>query len=266
MGRLLGSGHAYEEIRILLSAVEPRGLCLDLCTGAGVNADGIREAGFYPVCGDLYPERAKARGTALVQLDFADPLPFRSECFDAILCSEAIEHHPGQMSLLHECARVLKKGGTLVITTPNVLNLRARLSTLLNGHYTFGRTPISEVTQFWPSRGGKGSYFGHVFLASYFVLRFLLAHAGFRITRVTTAKYSRSSLLLAPLLLLPVRIATVRLYRRFMKRDPAVRDEILDAVLSRELLFGKKLVLVARKEGDGLGRGSAGRRPHPQDR
>jgi SAM-dependent methyltransferase len=246
--RLLGSGHAYQEIRELLSAVEPKGLCLDLCSGTGVNVAGIREAGFRPICADRYPDRARATGAPVVKLDFLKALPFRDESFGAVLVSEGIEHHPAQMSLLGECARVLQPGGTLLVTTPNVLNLRARLSTLLNGHYTFQRAPISELTQFWAGRDGTGSYFGHVFVISYFALRFLLFCTGFRVGRVTTAKYSRSSLLLAPFLWLPVRLATSRLYRAHLWRTPEVRDEIIRAAVSSDLLLGKKLILVAVKE------------------
>jgi ubiquinone/menaquinone biosynthesis C-methylase UbiE len=49
-----------------------------------------------------------------------EPLPFEDEFFDFILLSEVIEHmEVDPMYMLSEINRVLKTGGTLVVTTPN---------------------------------------------------------------------------------------------------------------------------------------------------
>jgi predicted SAM-dependent methyltransferase len=69
-------------------------------------------------------------------LDAARPLPFESNTFDYIYCEHVIEHMAfdvGQ-SMLKECNRVLRPGGTLRLATPDVrflLNLyRADRSSL----------------------------------------------------------------------------------------------------------------------------------------
>lgn len=46
-------------------------------------------------------------------------LPFKDNSFDLILCTEVIEHVNNQNKALSEIFRVLKKGGYLVLTTPN---------------------------------------------------------------------------------------------------------------------------------------------------
>jgi malonyl-CoA O-methyltransferase len=46
-------------------------------------------------------------------------MPFKSETFDFVVSSEVIEHVPDPFLALRECYRVLKPGGTLVISTPN---------------------------------------------------------------------------------------------------------------------------------------------------
>jgi ubiquinone/menaquinone biosynthesis C-methylase UbiE len=46
-------------------------------------------------------------------------LPFSSESFDKILCSEVVEHIPGFQAVFPEFRRCLKAGGVLVLTTPN---------------------------------------------------------------------------------------------------------------------------------------------------
>ncbi len=247
--KVFRSGHAYGEIEDLLRGVERKGLCLDLPAGKGVNLEGIRRAGFEPVEADLYPGEARAKGAKnCVKMDFNRKLPFRDEVFEAVVCSEGIEHHPKQTDFIEEFARVLKPGGSLLITTPNILNFRARWSTLLNGHYTFSRAPISEVTQYWTGPDRTGGYLGHVHMVGYFALRFMLVQSGFDNLRFSTAKYSTSALLLAPLFWLPVRWSTGRLLGKYLSKHPEIRRELLRDACSPELLLGKKLIVLAQKK------------------
>lgn len=46
-------------------------------------------------------------------------MPFEDNTFDFIVSSEVIEHIPDASLAIHELHRVLKPGGTLVLTTPN---------------------------------------------------------------------------------------------------------------------------------------------------
>jgi len=45
-------------------------------------------------------------------------LPFRAECFDAVLCTEVLEHVPDPIRVLCEFKRVLKPGGQVFVTVP----------------------------------------------------------------------------------------------------------------------------------------------------
>ena len=47
-----------------------------------------------------------------------EQLPFADESFDAVLCSEVLEHVPQPSMVLSELRRVLKPGGRLFMTTP----------------------------------------------------------------------------------------------------------------------------------------------------
>ncbi len=49
--------------------------------------------------------------------DIAD-IPEADESFDVVLCSEVLEHLPSPVLALQEFQRLLKKGGTLILTAP----------------------------------------------------------------------------------------------------------------------------------------------------
>ena len=49
------------------------------------------------------------------------PLPFSDDEFETILSFETIEHLPNPKKLVNELYRILKPGGYLVLTMPNVL-------------------------------------------------------------------------------------------------------------------------------------------------
>ncbi len=64
----------------------------------------------------------------------SDPFPYTDACFATVLCCELIEHlFHDPMHLMAEVNRILKPGGHLVLTTPNVTSLRA-VSAILQGY------------------------------------------------------------------------------------------------------------------------------------
>ena len=64
-----------------------------------------------------------------------DPFPYPDEHFSTVLCCELIEHlFEDPMHLMNEVNRILKPGGHLVLTTPNVASVRA-ISAILQGYH-----------------------------------------------------------------------------------------------------------------------------------
>ena len=64
-----------------------------------------------------------------------DAFPYDGEYFSTVLCGELIEHlFDDPMHLMSEVNRILKPGGYLVLTTPNIAGLRG-ISAILQGYH-----------------------------------------------------------------------------------------------------------------------------------
>jgi 2-polyprenyl-3-methyl-5-hydroxy-6-metoxy-1,4-benzoquinol methylase len=105
---------------------------------------------------DLSPkvlQRAKRVGVKayLCNLE-TDKWPVKANFFDTVIAGDIIEHILDTDQFLQNIRRVLKKNGTLVLTTPNLASLGRRLLLLL------GRNPVIEAS-LDTERGGHVRYF-----------------------------------------------------------------------------------------------------------
>ena len=65
-------------------------------------------------------KKAKARvPDAILTIGDISNLPFESEFFDVVICTEVLEHIYNYEKAIREMKRVLKKDGSLIITFPN---------------------------------------------------------------------------------------------------------------------------------------------------
>lgn len=253
MDLLVKSGFGRKAI---FAALRP-GRLLDVPAGAGGYSKTLGELGYAVVSMDLMPPAERAAPLAWVCADANQPFPFAGASFDYILSREGIEHLENQVGFVRECARVLKPGGTFVITTPNLMHLSARLSYLLTGQRNLKRGLVNEV-QTLRMRSGQHLYHGHVFMIDYFRLRYLLRLAGFDRLEVYTDRYSPTALGLAPLALLLRAAARFSVWtaarhnrrKRLAIAPAAVTDEIIRHVHSPALLFGKRMIVAARRSAE----------------
>lgn len=155
-------------LRFMTLANEPTGTLLDVGCGGGRLLNRMKKHG-WRVEGTDFDAQATQKVTARYGIkthvgDLARcGLPANS--FDAITMSQAIEHLYDPAATLRECLRILKPGGLLVMTTPNVDSLGA------NG---FGA--------FW--RGWEAPR--HLHLFSVGSLRRLTQRAGFEVIEART--------------------------------------------------------------------------------
>src|SRR5437870_12049335 len=84
-------------------------------------------------------------GNALVHGSIFE-LPFADGSFDCVICSEVVEHIPAQEKPFDELARVLKKGGRLILGTPDYDQWQWRTLEWLYGHLATGGYADEQIT------------------------------------------------------------------------------------------------------------------------
>lgn len=116
-----------------------RGRLIDVPCGTGHLSTEAAKLGWDVVPCDLFPEFWEGSPELeVVRCDFNEPLPFDDASADAVAHCEGIEHVENPWAILREFHRVLRPGGTLVLSLPNTLDLRQRFRMLRRGfvgHY-----------------------------------------------------------------------------------------------------------------------------------
>jgi SAM-dependent methyltransferase len=130
------------QLELLLALVPPGGLVVDIGTGAGIVPSALVESKRRVFSVDTAGGNESLEkwlhahgGATAVAIVGPERIPLEDGQADAVLLADVIEHLPGSpLPLLGEIARVLRSGGSLVLTTPNATRLHARIKLL------FGRS------------------------------------------------------------------------------------------------------------------------------
>jgi len=237
------------ELTIIQRAVLARTPSLNLPTGArvldapcgsGALTVALAELGFSAIGADLDAAATALLGPSFTQANLDTALPWPNEHFDAVFSTEGIEHLENHFSFLREIGRILKPGGFLILTTPNITALRSRVRFFGSGFFGRDSRPLNEAAR---------HPLHHIGLATLPELRYELHVSGFQLAKVGHTHVKPVSYLYAiyaPWMWLYTRIA----FRK--EKDAEQRDrnkEILAALLSPSALFGECLLLIARKTG-----------------
>ncbi len=209
----------YDRLRHLLSFAPKTGRALVIDGGPGMLAVELRQLGHEVVNTDasaLAMERSEAKGlTSLAQDLDNGPLPLPDASFDLVVSDSAIEHRFHSLRALDEASRLLLPGGTFLLLVPNIAHWRYRLALL------FGRFPEIE---------GAASDRCHLRFFALPELKRELAVRSLSLQRVSGF----------------ASLWVKGLYPRVL-RAPLIRNLYGGLVWLRPSLFGRDLILVAKK-------------------
>jgi ubiquinone/menaquinone biosynthesis C-methylase UbiE len=181
--------------------------------------------------------------TRSTKLNLNEPLPFADQSIDILYSIEVIEHLENQYAFIRECGRVLKKGGTLIVTTPNVLNIASRFR-----FFAFG---IPEIYEFPSAKvENAGRICGHINMINQYYFDLALRKVDFRDARYITDKGHPGSLFWYYLLIPLWRYLDSRNRGRLFNQDPSVAAENsrnLDQAFSKTNLVSRSLVCIASR-------------------
>ena len=164
-------------------------------------------------------------------------LPFQQSNFDAVDLVEVVEHTENQPQLIREIARVLRPGGRVLISTPNILNVVSRLRFLFTG-FLRGRVQAAHYT----SKPGQAP---NIYLLHFYELYYLLFHYGFEIEKLRWTRV-RFAARFFTYLFWPLIIGA--------EKDPVQRRynwQILAYLFDPALLMSDNIVVIARKRAAG---------------
>ncbi len=108
---------------------------LDLGAGHGAFTKTLFEMGYSVEACDLFPEHFYYEEIKCAKVDITEPFPYSDGCFDVVIAIEVSEHILDHENFFAEICRILKPGGKLFISTPNILSMKSRLRFMFRGFY-----------------------------------------------------------------------------------------------------------------------------------
>jgi len=228
----------YERLIELLRREPATGPILDCPCGQGALAARLLAAGFTDlVVADYEPAKYVLPSPDAVFADLNARLPWADGRFAVVICCDGMSDIGFQRHAIAEFARILQPGGRLLISLPNVLNLRSRLRFLCTGFLNKFRHPLDELRGQSTTRP-----------VPWWELRYMLVREGFDVEVLTCNRIKPAELLAAPLALFSVLASLARGAARVLgARQPPHVAQVHGELASAAVLFGESLIVAARR-------------------
>jgi len=174
--------------------------------------------------------------------DMTETLNIGDNSIDTLVCIDGIEHIDEQFHFIREANRVIRAGGDIILSTPNISSLRSRWRWLMSGHHNKCKSPLDE---------NHPNPLHHIAMISLPELRYLLHTNGFEIEVITTNRIKPISWLYSTLLPLVYIYTSISYYKSGKKEDTtSINKEIKRSAFSIPALFGESLIIKAKKTAD----------------
>jgi SAM-dependent methyltransferase len=217
----------------------------DLSAGSGFIANLFLQHSALVFLFDMFPNQNKFCPAACSFIDLQKAFPIHSASADIVICAETMEHLPNHYFFFQEASRILKSGGTLIITTPNVSSLRSRFSYFVGESEHYSAALPNEHTAYtkWPTQGE--GYFSKIFLSGILRFRLLAALNGLSINKVVPTKRSSTSIWLMVFYPL-IYFFSYRNFKKQSELNPEIKNslmEIFNLNTSLDVLLSKHLII-----------------------
>jgi O-antigen biosynthesis protein len=127
------------------------GRILEIGCGAGMTGRLLKELGFQEVVGVELVEKVAREATPYYDRVIVDDvekaaLPYEKGYFDCILYGDVLEHLVDPWKVLKEHRSLLKPGGIIVCSIPNIRHYRITKRLLLKGKWDYQESGILDRT------------------------------------------------------------------------------------------------------------------------
>lgn len=231
----------HETVEDIFREAEP-GVLLDVPAGHGALAYRLKGLGFDVYCCDLYPEIFQLADVEIKAGNLDGSLPYDDGSFDHIVCIEGLEHVENPANAIREFSRLLRTGGMLVVSVPNIMNIEERMRWLFSG-YTSHFKPLSaeKLAATRENYPGMEEIGLHVNPIGYSEVRFLLEKSGFTLEQTYVDKPKRNTWPFLPIVVL------IKLFSSFTPARKR-RERWTDELQSRAVLTGGNTLIFRAKK------------------
>ncbi|GCC52397.1 SAM-dependent methyltransferase [Chryseotalea sanaruensis] len=232
------SKNTHNRVASLLLADGDKQSVLDIPSGAGAFTQRLLSKKIEVHSGDI-ENFMEVDNPNFREGNMNERLPYENGFFDAVVCIDGIEHLERPFDFITECSRVIKTGGNVIISTPNINSLRSRWRWFWTSHHNKNKVPLNE---------NNPTPLHHINMMAYQRLRYMLHTRNFRITTVTTNRIkwiSWTYLIFVPFTYL----ATTFVYNKEEKNSQQriVNKQIKRHLFSKALLFGETMIIKAER-------------------
>lgn len=132
----------HEHLTEAITAQLPKGsTILDLGAGEGALSQRLQDMGYKVIAVDINEEDFKAKSVIFKKCDFNSKdeltqlIHDNSEKFDGVLGVEVIEHLENPWEYIRTLKSLIRPGGYIFISTPNITSWYARLVFMMTGNF-----------------------------------------------------------------------------------------------------------------------------------